>query len=162
MFKYRKQMMYKRWKVTIPLNRIERLFSRGSGNGGQNLHASHSRCLLKFNINSADWVPLSVRNTFIESFGEYISPRGTVVIVREDTRSPTDNEKLAVKQLQSMLDKAEELSLVERDDREFITEQERIKSTKTKRQVERYKDRMLDEKRIKSQTKQSRNRKWDD
>lgn len=154
--------MYKRFKVTIPVGRLNILFSRGSGNGGQNLHASNSRCMLKFDINKADWIPMSVRHAFISTHGEHISSRGTVVIVREDTRSAADNEKLAIKQLQSMLDKAEDISLVEKPTTSFVTEQERIKSTRTEAQVERYKNRVLDSKKIKSQVKRNRNtRDWE-
>lgn len=144
-------------KVHIPLSRVSRLFSRGSGNGGQNLHASHSRCLLKFNINSADWLPLRVRESFIRNNGQFISPKGTVVIVREDTRSPADNEKLAVGQLQAMLDKALEAAEDARPaETVHVTEQERIKSTKTNAQIQRYRDTMRMEKRIRSETKRNR------
>lgn len=154
--------MLRRWKVTIPTGRIQSLFSRGSGNGGQNLHASNSRCMLKFNINSAEWIPLSVRNAFIQIHGEHISPRGTVVIVREDTRSASDNQKLALRQLQAMLDKAEEVSLIDKSDTKYETELDKIKSTKSEAQIQRYKDRMLEEKRLKSQVKRNRgSRDWD-
>lgn len=151
----------RRWKVYIPLPRIERSFSRGSGNGGQNLHASHSRCLLKFNINSADWLSVKVRDSFLELYGEFVTPRGTVVVVREETRSPSDNEKLAIKQLQTMLDKAEELSLVDRTKVEYVTEQERIKSNKTDAQIARYKERTLRDKKLRSQVKRNRSRDWE-
>ncbi len=146
-----------RGKVTIPHARVDRLFSRGSGNGGQNLHASNSRCLLKFNINTADWIPLKVRNVFIEQFGSHISSKGTVIIVREDTRSATDNEKLAFKQLQTMLDKSEEIA--ERpplDDTEYATEGERIKANKSLSQIERHKDRVIESKKSRSDVKQHR------
>ena len=150
-----------RWKIDIPLSRIERLFSRGSGNGGQNLHASNSRCQIKFDMNTAEWIPLKVRHAFLEQYGNFVSSKGVVIITREDTRSPSDNEKLAIKQLQSMLDKSEELSMVERQDIEYETEQERIKSSKTKSQIARYKDRMLKEKKLRSEVKRNRNRDWD-
>lgn len=148
----------RRWKVHIPLSRVERSFSRGSGNGGQNLHASHSRCLLKFNIHSADWISVKVRDSFLGLYGEFVTPRGTFVIVREDTRSPSDNEKLAIKQLQTMLDKAEELSLVDRTKVEYATEQERIKSMKTDAQNARYKERTLRDKKLRSEVKRNRRR----
>lgn len=154
--------MLRRWRVTIPSGRIQSLFSRGSGNGGQNLHASNSRCMLKFNLDSADWIPLSVRNAFTKIHGDYVSSRGTVVIVREDTRSAADNQKLAMKQLQSMLDQAEEVSLIEKPDIVHETELGKIKSMKSEAQIQRYKDRMLEEKRLKSQVKRNRaNRDWD-
>ena len=154
--------MIRRFKVTIPTGRINVLFSRGSGNGGQNLHASNSRCMLKFDINKADWMPLSVRDAFIRTHGEYISSRGTVVIVREDTRSATDNEKLAMKQLQAMIDKAEEISKDEKPIETFSTERERIESTKTKAQIEKYKDTIIESKKIKSHVKRNRNLKdWE-
>jgi protein subunit release factor B len=144
-------------KVNIPNGRIEKLFSRGSGSGGQNLHASNSRCMLKFDINKADWIHLKVKNVFIELYGSSaISPKGTVVIVREDTRSAADNEKLALRQLQSMLDKAEELSLMERETVDYATEIERIKSGKTDAQIRRYKDRVITEKKMRSSVKKNR------
>ena len=146
----------RRAKVNVPIGKLEFLFSRGSGNGGQNLHASNSRCMLKFNINKADWLPLPVKHAFLESFGNSITSRGNVVIVREDTRSATDNQKLALKQLQSMIDKAEELSLVERPDQTFSTEKERIESTKTAAQIARYKNRTLESKRRTSEVKRNR------
>ena len=153
--------MWKRWKVTIPLNRLEKSFSRGSGNGGQNLHASHSRCLIKFNLFiSADWLPHAVREVFYRQYGDFVSPRGTVVIAREDSRSASDNEKLAVKQLQAMLDKAEELACAAeeklKNTSNFSTEQERIKASKSQDQIQRYKDRMLFSKRMRSHVKSTR------
>jgi protein subunit release factor B len=150
-----------RSKVNIPTSRIEKLFSRGSGNGGQNLHASHSRCQIKFDINAADWIPIRVKHIFLQQFGKFVTSKGIVVITREDTRSPSDNEKLAIKELQTMLDKSEALSLIERDDVQYETELERIKSTKTESQVARYKNRMLKEKKMRSDVKRNRNRKWD-
>ena len=146
-----------RWKVHIPHARVDRSFSRGSGNGGQNLHASNSRCLLKFDINTADWIPLKVRNVFVEQFGSHISSKGTVVIVREDTRSATDNEKLAFKQLQTMLDKCEEIARrPPPDDTEYATESERIKANKSISQIERHKDRVIGSKKNRSNVKQLR------
>jgi hypothetical protein len=51
----------------------------------------------------------------------FVSSRGIVKIVREDARSPTDNQKLAVKQLQSMLDKSEEIASREKEEVEYDT-----------------------------------------
>ncbi len=150
-------------KVVVPLARISRLFSRGSGNGGQNLHASHSRCLLKFNINdSSDWMPLHIREVFVSQFGQYVSPRGTVVIVREDTRSARDNEKLAIAELQSLLDKCELIATEERPpEPDYDTELERLKASKSQQQLQRYKDRMLASKRIRGQVKRNRAKQLD-
>ncbi len=148
-----------RRRVNIPQSRIDRSFSRVSGNGGQNLHASNSRCLLKFNINTADWIPLKVRDIFVQQFGSHISSKGTVVIVREDTRSATDNEKLALKQLQSMLDKCEEIAQrPPSDDTDHLNEVERIKSTKSIGQIERHKDRLIGSKKTRSDVKQHRSK----
>jgi protein subunit release factor B len=151
------RLLWIRQKVNIPQARIDRSFSRGSGNGGQNLHASNSRCLLKFNLKTAYWIPLKVRDVFVEQFGSHISSKGTVVIVREDTRSATDNEKLALKQLQSMLDKSEEIAQrPPSDDTDHLTEVERIKSTKSMGQIERHKDRVIGFKKTRSDVKQHR------
>jgi protein subunit release factor B len=146
-----------RRKVDIPSTRVERLFSRGSGNGGQNLHASNNRCLLKFNINAADWIPVKVRSVFIAQFGSHISSKGTVVIVREDSRSAADNEKLALKQLQSMLDKCEEIAQrPPPDDTDHVNELEKIKASKSASQIERHKDRVINSKKTRSNVKQHR------
>jgi CO dehydrogenase/acetyl-CoA synthase beta subunit len=104
---------------------------------------------------------VKVRDSFLELYGEFVTPRGTVVVVREETRSPSDNEKLAIKQLQTMLDKAEELSLVDRTKVEYVTEQERIKSNKTDAQIARYKERTLRDKKLRSQVKRNRSRDWE-
>lgn len=151
------RLLGRRGKVDIPQSRVERLFSRGSGNGGQNLHASNSRCLLKFNINTADWIPLKIRNVFITQFGSHISSKGTVVIVREDSRSAADNEKLAFKQLQTMLDKCEEIAQrPPPDDTDHPNEAERIKASKSVSQIERHKDRVIGSKKTRSDVKQHR------
>ena len=144
--------------MTIQVNRLDKSFSRGSGNGGQNLHASHSRCLIKFNLNqSSDWLPVKTREAFLQLHGEFITSRGTVVIVNEKTRSPSDNEKLAMKQLQDMLDKAETLaSLPPREEDEYLTNLERIRASKTEAELERYKDRILASKKLKSAVKKNR------
>lgn len=151
-------------KIHIPLSRVQRLFSRGSGNGGQNLHASNSRCLLKFNINeTGDWLPLKIREIFISQYGQYISPRGTVVIVREDTRSAKDNEKLAIGELQSLLDKCEEIAADERPpEPQFETELERVKASRSAAQQARYKNRLLEEKRLRSEVKRNRRIRFED
>ena len=153
-----------RFRINIPHSRVNRSFSRGSGNGGQNLHASNSRCLLKFDINEADWIPADVRKVFTEQFGSHISSRGTVVLMREDTRSASDNEKLAFKQLQSMLDKCEEIAKRPRgDDTEYATEAERIKASKSDAQIKRHRDRVIESKRTRSSVKHNRKRfdTWD-
>ena len=97
-----------------------------------------------------------MRNSFIELFGNFVSSRGMVTIVREDTRSPADNEKLAVKQLQSMLDKSEEIASREKDEVVYNTEKDRIQAGKTERQVSRYNDRRIGEKKRNSLNKQNR------
>lgn len=158
-------MFLRRWKVSIPHNRLSKSFSRGSGNGGQNLHASHSRCLIRFNLTRDDWLPSPVRDAFLQLYGNYVSARGTVVIVREDSRSAADNEKLAMEQLQKMLDKAEQLSSVLASANPpaaaYATDQERIKATRSESQIQRYKDRMLMGKKLKSEVKRNRARRDD-
>jgi protein subunit release factor B len=141
-----------RWKITIPTHKLDFRFSRGSGPGGQNLHASNSRCMLKFDINSALWIPESVRESFRVTYGKFISSNGIFVICREDTRSAEENRKLALSELQSMLDRAEVLSLSARDS----IEQERVKLLRIHQQKEKNKTKTMIEKRRSSEVKRNR------
>ena len=101
-----------------------------------------------------------MREAFIQQYGQFITSKGTVVIIREDTRSPSDNEKLALKQPQEMLDKAEmSVKPLESQPPELVrheTEQLRIRSTKSEAQVSRYKDRTIRAKKLRSDTKRNR------
>lgn len=154
--------IFARSKVDIPLSRIQKLFSRGSGNGGQNLHASHSRCMIKFDVYDADWIPDNVKEQLLVQNGDIISSAGKLVIVREDARSPTDNEKLALNELRSRLNKAEQAAIdkaIRGEEVDYKTQRESIESTKTEEQVAIYKKRVLEEKRKRSSVKSLRREK---
>lgn len=121
--------------------------------------------MLKFNVNTADWIPLRIRDVFVQQHGQFISPKGTLVIVREDTRSAADNEKLAIEQLRLMLEKADEIATEIENrppEQNFETEQDRIRATKTATQIKRYKERVLLEKRFRSQVKENRKKNFSD
>lgn len=85
----------------IPLEKIEKSFSRSSGPGGQNVNKVNTKAEIRFNLHEADWIPLELKQRFQQLFPNRINKEGEVIITSEKTRYQHTN--LEVAQTQSLL-----------------------------------------------------------
>jgi protein subunit release factor B len=115
----------------IPRDRIELLYSRASGPGGQNIAASNSKVQLKFEIAKADWLSAEIRDVLAKQYGRVL------VVVSQESRSCKQNEKICFSKLQDLLEQTE--AFIKRPRTQFTSFEDWIKSVHTQKQVQRHK-----------------------
>lgn len=125
--------------IHIPKERVELLRSRASGPGGQNIAASNSKVQLRFELESADWIPEHVRNELAKYYGR------TLVIVSQESRSCRENENLCFMKLRKTLEKTE--NKLKRPPRKFDNLAKWIESVRTEKQIQRHKEKREEYKR---------------
>lgn len=96
-----------RTKITIPENRITTRVSRSSGPGGQSVNKANSRVQLSFNLNDADWLPEDVCKEMRVLHKNRISKNGELTVACQITSSQIDNHRLAMSQIQKLIEEAE-------------------------------------------------------
>jgi len=88
----------------IPLKHIktatERVFSRSSGPGGQHVNKTSSRVQLTFDILACELSTVQ-KNRLMRKF-----PNGFVRVLNQDTRSQSQNTRMAFERLQQLVEKA--------------------------------------------------------
>ena len=126
--------------ISIDRRKIEILYSRPSGPGGQGLNASNARVQLRFELEKAhDWLAEPVIAFLAKHFNR------SVVVGTQDSRCRFENEKGAFAKLQKLLDLVEEH--VSEPKKKFLSLQDFIYAVKTESQVSNYARRRIDSKR---------------
>jgi peptidyl-tRNA hydrolase ICT1 len=134
--------------IEIPKNRVELLYSRASGPGGQNIAASNAKVQLKFEIAKADWLPEVVRVQLSKHYGRVL------VIASQESRSCRANEKMCFAKLKELVEKTENfLNIPKRD---FDSFDAWLKSVRTEKQIFRHKARREESKRNDSSVRKNK------
>ncbi|CAJ0585525.1 unnamed protein product, partial [Mesorhabditis spiculigera] len=137
-----------RFTGVIPVDRIEKRFSRSSGPGGQHMQKSLTKCEIRFRIADADWIPSHLKEPLALRLANRINAGGEVVVDSDRTRERTMNVADCFDKLRATIYDVER-ELLKRDetdeDREVIL----------KRQ-EKAAQKRLEEKRRLSDTRSSR------
>lgn len=66
--------------VTVPINKVQIIYSRSSGPGGQNVNKVNTKVTLRFDLRFADWMSDKVKQRLIEQ------RRANVTAKEDDTK----------------------------------------------------------------------------
>ena len=117
--------------ILIPRERVELLYSRASGPGGQNIAASNSKVQLRFEIAQADWIPDSVRAQLAKHYGRVL------VIASQESRSCQVNEKNCFSKLTALLQQTSDF--LSQPKSQFASFDAWLTAVRTDKQITRYK-----------------------
>jgi len=92
--------------IYIPLDKIEFSFARSSGPGGQNVNKLNTKAEIRFNIESADWIPNEVKQRLIQYQSNKINKDGELLITSQEHRTQGKNKDDCISKLQYMLAEA--------------------------------------------------------
>jgi len=73
---------------TIPTKSLEWKYSRSSGPGGQHVNKVSTKAELRFDVRTADWIPLKVRSRLIMS-----DASGKFIVKSDAFRAQEDNKQ---------------------------------------------------------------------
>lgn len=92
--------------MKIPLERLTIRSSRSSGPGGQNVNKVATRVEIRFHLDSADWIPLSVRKRLGQLQRRRINQAGELVIVSSRHRKRVRNLEDCLDRLRDFIEAA--------------------------------------------------------
>ncbi len=117
--------------INIPKDRVQLLYSRASGPGGQNIAASNSKVQLRFEVDSADWLPPEVRGELARRFGR------VVVLAAQESRSCKVNEKNCFSKLTELIEKTK--AYLSQPRTQYASFDAWLSSVRTDKQISRHK-----------------------
>jgi ribosome-associated protein len=133
-------------KVSIPRSELSFRFSRSSGPGGQHVQKSSTRVELLFDVISSSSLSDDQRRQVLRRLSSYVDSAGVLRLVSQSERSQLRNREEVVARFQSLL-------------REALKRRKRRKPTKP---TEASKEKRLQDKRRRSQTKKARGKVLDE
>jgi ribosome-associated protein len=131
--------------IVIPDEEFEWKFIRASGPGGQNVNKVSSAVQLRFLLPLNTSLPVAARNRLRRLAGRQINDDGTILINARTTRSQEQNRREALDRLSELVRAA----LIE------------PKIRKKTRPTKASKERRIESKKRRGDTKQGRGRHWD-
>ena len=88
-----------KFSFTVPRDRLEVRTSRSGGAGGQHVNKVETKIEIRFKLDSADWIPLAVRERMRMAFASRINREGEFSVTSDETRSQGQNLEIAVEKL---------------------------------------------------------------
>jgi ribosome-associated protein len=131
--------------VVIPDDELEWKFIRASGPGGQNVNKVSSAAQLRFLLPTNSSIPVAARNRLRALAGQRILDDGCILITARNERSQEQNRRDAEDRLATLVRAA------------LVEPKVRRKTRPTKAS----KERRIESKKHRGQTKQGRGRAWD-
>jgi len=132
-------------KVSIPLSELEYTASRSSGPGGQHVNTTDSRIQLRWNVKESGALSEVLRNRLLKNLAPRLTEAGDLLLASDTHRSQRRNREDATQRLAALV-------------REALIPPKPRKKTRPSRAA---RERRLDAKRKKAQTKKDRGRKFD-
>ena len=131
--------------LVIPDDELEWKFIRASGPGGQNVNKVSSAAQMRFLLPQNSSIPVAARNRLRTLAGQYILDDGTLLFTARTERSQEQNRRNAEERLAVLVRAA------------LVEPKIRRKTRPTKAS----KERRIESKKQRGQTKQGRGRTWD-
>ena len=130
----------------IPKNKLNFEFMRSSGPGGQNVNKVNTKVLLKFHIESADWITEHIKIRLNELYPNKINSKGEFQLTSSVYRTQEDNISDAVKKLEKIIEEAKivpkirkiNLNRTEKGDAKRLKEKKLNSDKKSRRQQKYY------------------------
>ncbi|XP_033631007.1 peptidyl-tRNA hydrolase ICT1, mitochondrial-like [Asterias rubens] len=132
----------------IPVGQLTVKYSCSSGAGGQNVNKVQTKADVRFNIESADWLPVHIRQQIQEKKKTKINSKGELIVTSERTRSQITNFSDCLQKIRDIIeevqrkpkeptedDKAVVRMRVERANRERLRKKKIHSATKSDRRV---------------------------
>jgi ribosome-associated protein len=127
-------------KIEIPENELEITFARSSGPGGQNVNRRETKVQVRWNINKSQILIDEEKELIRERLKSQITKEGDIIVESDETRYQPQNREIAVWRLNELVNRA-----LKKEKKRFPTKPNKGA-----------KERRLEEKRKKSELKQSR------
>ncbi|KAI8614039.1 hypothetical protein BC830DRAFT_1065943 [Chytriomyces sp. MP71] len=83
----------------IPINKMDIVFSRSSGAGGQNVNKVATKVDMRFVVSKAEWLPLHVRGSLAKRCANRVNKKGELVVTSERYRTQAQNMSDCVEKL---------------------------------------------------------------
>ncbi|XP_064090660.1 large ribosomal subunit protein mL62-like [Macrobrachium nipponense] len=90
----------------IPIEKVQISYSRSSGPGGQNVNKVNTKVDLRFELNTAEWLPDQLKERVREKFKTSVNSEGFLVVRSDKTRSQQLNLADALDKLRTMIHSA--------------------------------------------------------
>ena len=90
----------------IPVEKLEVLYSKSSGPGGQNVNKLKTRVQIRFDIHSADWLPPEVKQAILTKYKNRFTKEGILILESQCTRNRVSNERDVLIKLQTIIEKS--------------------------------------------------------
>ena len=129
---------------TIPFSEIEYAYVRSSGPGGQNVNKVNSKCEIRWNPTESKAVSPFTISRFVQLFKNRITNEGYIIITSDRFRDQKKNQNDCLEKLKAMLLQASQPPKVRR----------------ATRPTRASKERRIESKKVRSQTKSGRRTKW--
>lgn len=100
------QTQGKSYTIVVPRNGVKFTFSRSSGPGGQNVNKVSTRATLRFDLDSAGWLPPEVRDRIREQEPSRINKSGEFALSSDVHRTQPRNIDDCMHRLQDIVDAA--------------------------------------------------------
>ncbi len=92
--------------MKVPREKLQVSFSRSSGPGGQNVNKVATRVEVRFQLESADWIPPLIRSRLASLHPRRLSREGDFIIVSSRFRSQKRNLEDCIEKLEGLLREA--------------------------------------------------------
>ncbi len=92
--------------MKVPREKLQVSFSRSSGPGGQNVNKVATRVEVRFQLESADWIPPLIRSRLSSLHPRRLSREGDFIIVSSRFRSQKRNLEDCIEKLEGLLREA--------------------------------------------------------
>jgi ribosome-associated protein len=127
----------------IPDSELSWTFSPSGGPGGQHANRSHTRAEVRFDLAQSPSIPEPLKEHMFRRLGKR-AVDGVVIVSSDETRSQTQNRRIAAERLAALLNESAHRPRRRRPTRPTASSRER----------------RLDQKRRRSEVKRERGREW--
>jgi len=90
----------------VPKEKVIVSFSRSRGPGGQNVNKRSTKAEIRFNVDSAEWVPDNMKPIIKTKYATYINKDGDIIVSADKYRTQEENTKNCFNKLQAYINEA--------------------------------------------------------